>query len=636
MDYLRVSTEEQKKGFGVASQGKKTSRHIGRKGWNHVETYADEGISGSLEMQDRPDLIRLMKDARNDQFDVVVVPEGRGIGRVGRAFWRWVWALEDLGIHVAIVDGDVDNTTPEGRREMRRQADYAETEWETIRSRTQGGLQEKAEEEGTPHIGGRPPFGYRIQDQGKLGLSRLVIDEAEAEVVRLVYTWVVEQGASFRDAAIRLTAKKSTTRSGKLWTYRNLRDRILSGPILNGELVFRGEHAKKDADGNPIWGEAVRIQLPRILTPEEASALHKTVRGYRRRSPNRAFYPLTGRIIGICSAPYTGISREAVQGCDRFYRCNGKKEAVPGAEVCGCSYVEAPLVERRVWSEAVKLLGNSDRLEELAAEWAGMAADDQTAHTERIAELDKQIASMNSAISAIIVATAKQRADDGADPGDIASAITEATATLNGELAQLKEMREDAAAWLVEKEEADERAKSLQQLAQRARRELAEMKPEDQAEIISLLDLKVVFEGPVPVRTGGVPCTVQAWYRSAGLDVPAADLSDAEWAQIAPLLPPERKGKRAAVRRCVNALLYKARSGISWSALPEEYGSPRTASVYFSRWVKDGTWARVNEALVDITRVPLPTVDMLPPMRVEGRFDPRVMLLPEEPSRRGS
>ncbi|WP_246430389.1 recombinase family protein [Streptomyces rectiverticillatus] len=625
MDYLRVSTEEQKKGFGVAAQGKKTRRHIGRKRWNHVATYADEGISGSLEMQDRPDLIRLMEDARNDQFDVVVVPEGRGIGRVGRAFWRWVWALEDLGIFVAIVDGDVDNTTPEGRREMRRQADYAETEWEAIRSRTQGGLQEKAEVGGAPHIGGKPPFGYRIRDQGKLGLSRLVIDEVEATVVRLVYTWVVEHGVSFRDAAIRLSAKKSTTRSGKQWTYPNLRDRILSGPVLNGELVFRGDHAKKDADGNPIWGETVRIQLPRILTPEEASALRKSVRGYRRRSgPNRAFYPLTGRIIGLCGAPYTGISREAVQGCDRFYRCNGKKEEVPGAEVCGCSYVEAPLLESRVWAEVVKLLGNSDRLGELVGEWVGMAADDQTAHTERIAELDKQIASMNSAISAVIVATANQHVDSGAVPGGIADAVTAATAALNGELAQLKEMREDAAAWLVEKEEADERAKSLQQLAQRARREPAEMEPEDQAEIISLLDLKVIFEGPVPVRTGGVPCTVQAWYRSAGLDVPAADLSDAEWAQIAPLLPPERKGKRAAVRRCVNALLYKARSGISWSTLPDEYGSQRTASAYFSRWVKDGTWARVNEVLADITRVPLPTVGLLPPMRVEDRFDPRV------------
>jgi hypothetical protein len=64
-------------------------------------------------------------------FDIVVVPDGRVIGRKGRAFWRWVWALEDIGVYVAVVADDYDNTTSEGRKKMRRDADYAETEWET-------------------------------------------------------------------------------------------------------------------------------------------------------------------------------------------------------------------------------------------------------------------------------------------------------------------------------------------------------------------------------------------------------------------------------------------------------------------------------------------------------------------------
>ena len=80
----------------------------------------------------------------------------------------------------------------------------------------------------------------------------------------------------------------------------------------------------------------------------------------------------------------------------------------------------------------------------------------------------------------------------------------------------------------------------------------------------------------------------------------------------------------------VNAILYKARTGATWRSLPEEYGSCGTASIYFNRWAKDGTWARIDDALSMVARVPLPAFEPLPPMRIEGRFDPRVMLLPGE------
>ncbi|MGV9903517.1 recombinase family protein [Streptomyces sp. NPDC003388] len=101
VDYLRVSTEDQAKGYGIAYTGKKTARYIEKKGWAHLGTYADEGYSGSLEADDRPDLKRLMQAARKTPrpFDMVVVNEGRGIGRTGRAFWKWVWELEDLGVY---------------------------------------------------------------------------------------------------------------------------------------------------------------------------------------------------------------------------------------------------------------------------------------------------------------------------------------------------------------------------------------------------------------------------------------------------------------------------------------------------------------------------------------------------------
>ncbi|MGW4647193.1 recombinase family protein [Kitasatospora sp. NPDC004289] len=625
VDYLRVSTEEQKLGFGIASQAKKNARHIKGKSWDHVGTFEDDGVSGSKEMGERPDFDRLMECAERDEFDIVVVEKGDRIGRTGRAFWRWVWALEDINVFVAIVNRNIDNTTPEGRAQMRREADYAETEWENIRSRTQGGLQEKAEEPGSPHIGGRPPFGYRIKHKGTKRASRLVVDKGERKLIRRVYRMVVAENLNFRQIAIRLNTEGRTTRSGRPWSAANLRDRILSRAVLDAELVFRGEHAETDMDGNPVWGESVTISLPPVLEEHEAAALRRKVSSRSKPSSgNRAVYPLSGRLIGLCTEPYTGISRESLVAGRRNYRCSGKTETVPEQEVCDCSYVDAEAVETRVWSEVVKLLGDSEKLEKLAAEWVGMAEGDQSAHTERIADLDRQIAALDSSIAVVIVASAKQKQS--------ANAIAEATASLNAELEQLHQMREEAAAWLAEIEDADRRARDLRQLARTARHHLADMKPGEQGEVLALLDVKVFIEGPIPLRRGGVPCTVQSWYRSAELAVPASDLSDESWELIAHLLP---AGRSDRVRRSVDAILAKARTGASWPMLREEYGSTSTASKYFNEWVQKGTWADVNRLLATVERVPLPALDLVPPMRIEGRVDPRVMLILGEGSRRG-
>jgi DNA invertase Pin-like site-specific DNA recombinase len=625
VDYLRVSTEEQKKGYGVARQSRKTIRHIALKQWHHVGTYKDEGVSGSLEAADRGDLKRLMEDAQKTPrpFDIVVVPDGRVIGRKGRAFWRWVWALEDIGVYVAVVADDYDNTTSEGRKKMRRDADYAETEWETIRDRTQGGLQEKAELTPAAHIGGRPPYGYSVANKGTPG-SYLVINEAEAEVVRYVYNLVVGEGLNLRQATIRLNAEGATARSGKAWTRDNLRDRVLSSPVLDGVLVFRGKHAKTDENGAPLWGDSVKIELPRILTADESTQLRRKVAETAKRSSGkRSFYPLSGRIVALCERTYSGISFASERDCARFYRCSGNAPRDLSQSSCGCSRIDADALENHVWKHVTEIASNSEKLQELAAEWIGMTEGDTTALVDRIADLDRQIEGMNASIAAVIVATAKQSKS--------ADAIEAATAALHEELQQLQNLRDEATEWLAEMQESDQRARDLIALASMAKKSFPNMAPEQQAAILSMMELKVTITGPVPDdRRGGAPCTVRAWYAATGLGVPATALTDEQWEKIAPLLP---KGRKGTVRRSVDAIFYKARTGKSWPSVIRETGATIQASKHFNAWASGDTWRRVHAALSDVAQVPLPELRLLPPMIIEGRVDPSVMLHPEGLSR---
>ena len=84
-----------------------------------------------------------------------------------------------------------------------------------------------------------------------------------------------------------------------------------------------------------------------------------------------------------------------------------------------------------------------------------------------------------------------------------------------------------------------------------------------------------------------------------GLRYPS-DLSDGEWALIAPLIPPARRGGRRRsvdVREVLNAIFYVLATGCQWKALPKDLPPKSTAHFYLMLWNWDGTLERIHEAL---------------------------------------
>ena len=79
------------------------------------------------------------------------------------------------------------------------------------------------------------------------------------------------------------------------------------------------------------------------------------------------------------------------------------------------------------------------------------------------------------------------------------------------------------------------------------------------------------------------------------------ELSAAQWARIAPMLPgkvadPGRTG--GDNRLFVNGCLWVLRSGAHWCDLPERYGKWKTLHKRFSRWAKAGVWDEVFASLI--------------------------------------
>jgi transposase len=78
------------------------------------------------------------------------------------------------------------------------------------------------------------------------------------------------------------------------------------------------------------------------------------------------------------------------------------------------------------------------------------------------------------------------------------------------------------------------------------------------------------------------------------------NLSEEQWAIVAPLLPPQPKvgRKRQDDRRTLNGILYVLRSGCAWADLPPEYGAATTCWRWFERWSADGTWEQIWQTLL--------------------------------------
>lgn len=87
-----------------------------------------------------------------------------------------------------------------------------------------------------------------------------------------------------------------------------------------------------------------------------------------------------------------------------------------------------------------------------------------------------------------------------------------------------------------------------------------------------------------------------------------SDLTDEQWAKIAPLLPEKKtrgEPRKHHRRTIVEAILYVLDNGVKWRNLPTGLPPKSTVYDYFGQWRDDGTWQRVHDALRDQARAAL-------------------------------
>ncbi|MEN3342284.1 MAG: hypothetical protein V7644_1688, partial [Actinomycetota bacterium] len=210
-------------------------------------------------------------------------------------------------------------------------------------------------------------------------------------------------------------------------------------------------------------------------------------------------YPLSLRLFGHCGEPYAGTYRKDLGR--RYYLCRNKNYENRAAR-CEDRAIRADDIEEVVWEQVCDLLSKPERLLELAEQYLGLRSSQLEVERDGIEETERKLREIEKAIKNVLLTSAKA----GLEPKEIGEAV----ADLTGERDALRRHLAMVETWQVESARESERMRALWALAEHAHKRLPQMSPEEQKEVLDLLDLRVTIldhatrTTPARVRIEGV------------------------------------------------------------------------------------------------------------------------------------
>jgi transposase len=74
-------------------------------------------------------------------------------------------------------------------------------------------------------------------------------------------------------------------------------------------------------------------------------------------------------------------------------------------------------------------------------------------------------------------------------------------------------------------------------------------------------------------------------------------LTDEQWKRLQKVLPATRRGPKSSDRLFIDAVLYRAKTGMAWRDLPERFGPWKSVYNRFGNWARRGLWSQIFKAL---------------------------------------
>lgn len=427
---LRVSSRQQLHDDDIPIQRAEARQYIEKHtDWVFDKEYLEKGISAYHNgVEDREVLQDIIQEAKNGEFDILLAYMSDRIGRQ-EEYSFYVAELNRLGIEVwTIKDGQL--KTEEHIDKLLNYIRFWQNEGESKKTgmRVHDTMVEMVRN--GKFVGGKAPYGYKLVLSGEISnhgraLHKLVIVPKQAEVVRQIYSYAVNQGMGFQKIANTLNGNGISAPILEKWKSGTVRS-ILMNPIYMGYAAY---NRRKDGHGECTrldrkeWIYAREQNTEIMIVPQVTWERAQEIREARKRRINESRQAASELYMEQHNVPFSTRGKLALTGlvycgyCGKRLKNTGyanhwicKKtgeEKVSYVGRYGCSnqckpkssYSQAYL-ESIVFATVERYLENLKKID-ISNEIERVQSQQSKSITREIKDLDKEIKNLMSDIATL-------------------------------------------------------------------------------------------------------------------------------------------------------------------------------------------------------------------------------------------
>jgi site-specific DNA recombinase len=324
--YIRVSTEEQAQdGQSASAQAETLKQYCNAFDIEVSDKYMDLGLSGKS-LKDRQELKRLLEDCGRGQFDLVLVWKISRLSRNLKDLLYLIDMFESNNVHFASCSEKFDTSTPVGRMTLQLLGSIAEFERNTIIENVKLGLKEFARK------GGKATSVLGYDNVNK----KLLINENEANIVKLIFSLYTDNGMSFSAIAKYLNSLGYRSKRGS-----EFRSSSISYVVHNPVYVGINRHRINTESEYSIQGEHLAIIETEVW--DKAQRNKPKLKKRNVSTLNKDSFPLRVTCMH-CNAPMKIFYAYSKGKKYKYLRCN----------ICS-NYVNVEKIEKAAYFAIIKL-----------------------------------------------------------------------------------------------------------------------------------------------------------------------------------------------------------------------------------------------------------------------------------------
>lgn len=328
---LRVSSRQQLHDDDIPIQRAEAEQYIAKHtDWVFDKEYLEKGISAYHNgVEDREVLQEIMQDAKNGEFDILLAYMSDRIGRQ-EEYSFYVAELNRLGIEVwTIKDGQL--KTEEHIDKLLNYIRFWQNEGESKKTgmRVHDTMVEMVKD--GKFVGGKAPYGYKLVLSGEISnhgraLHKLVIVPEQADIIRQIYSYAVNQGMGYQKIAKTLNEKGVSAPILEQWKSGTVRS-ILTNPIYMGYIAYnrrKNGHANSTRLDRREWTYS-REQKPEItIVPQETWERAQEIREARKMQINDSKQATNELYMEQYNVPFSTRGKLALTGMVYCGYCGAK------------------------------------------------------------------------------------------------------------------------------------------------------------------------------------------------------------------------------------------------------------------------------------------------------------------------